>query len=308
MRRAFQHLFLGVRGTFALIACMALLIVAPYAAAQTAAVLPMENRGVAETDFADIVEESAFLVTDHGALQPIRHYELADWVGQAMATQVATCGSDPECLQPLYAAGVDFVVGVSARMGASGVQVRYELFRLEDAVRVADEAATPSDARDFAALPAALNRALDRRGGPALGIAAPAPAPPVVAPAYAPPAYTPSPVAPVRRSDNPRGPLAPVAIATGATGGALLLGGVLLGFAADDTQQEIQSMPHPADEVERLQKQGRSRQSAANALLISGGVLATTGIVLAIVDRPRESGVALSIGVRPQGISARLRF
>lgn len=106
------------------------------------------------------------------------------------------------------------------------------------------------------------------------------------------------PAATAQRDDARRayGPCAPAAAAERAmpsapadwilVGGAVAVtGGLLLGFAADSVQQEIQARPHERERLEQLQSRGQRRQVAGNVLLFGGGAAMGTGIVLRILDR-----------------------
>lgn len=101
-------------------------------------------------------------------------------------------------------------------------------------------------------------------------------------------------------------PLRPVGIALAAAGGAALIGGVITGLLANSAYSDLESScPNQRcstttdlarrDDVDTL-------AGLTNGLLIGGGVLAATGIVLAIVGRPRTETVQVTAGLRSVGL------
>jgi hypothetical protein len=307
--RAVLHRFLAL----AAVLTVALLVAARPATAQSVAVLPVADGGIDAQAWSDIVEESAFIVSDHGVFTPVRFYELASWVGEESAARALLCGADADCLgETLYPGGIDFALAVTAARGPGVVNIRYELLRLDDRTRVADETGAMSSPTDYAALPPAVIAALDSAWGQPLVEAPSAPvvSPPVVAPpVVVPEPYVAEPYAPVPApARGPASGLRIGGITAASLGAGLALGGVFAGFAADDTLQEIQAYPHSGDRVEALQKSGRSQATMSNVLLGLGAAAAITGVTLIVVDARRDDGSDLRVSVGPRSVRAAIRF
>lgn len=316
-------------------AAVAVMTLAPLPVlAQNLVVLPMGADGVSAQEGEDIVEESAYLVTDHGVFAPVRYYELIEWLGEEATARALACGPDASCLaEELAPNGIDFALGVNVVGTASGVEVDYELYRLSDAAFVATASALLSSATDFEALAGPCFEALDGSWDDPIALPAPAPASvatatPAPVPVYTPgPLSDPEPIEPPRRDDRGQtassdrysleepepirrrsSGLRVAGITVGAAGGGALLGGVLLGFAADNTLEDIQSTPHPGPEVEDLQAKGRSQQLLANVLFGTGAALAATGLTLVIVDAVGDDSGAVEVGLAPRAATIRVRF
>jgi hypothetical protein len=275
------------------------------------AVVPGVADGVTEQEWADIVEESAFLVEDFGLYTVNRYYEMEAAVGPDLAVSVLACGTDSQCVADmLYGSIYAFALHVHLERSAWDVRVSYRLVDVASGGVSGEATAVLVAPNDFPALQGPCWSALrgERLAAPPVATGPiTAPQPPVSANPN--PVEWPSdqaaerPPADLDRPAPPRATMGPMGRAgriTAAAGAALAAGGVLLSFAADDTLQTIQSEPHPRGELESLQQQGRNQQRVGNILMITGGVALATGITLVIVDRPERSA-RVSLHVMPDG-------
>lgn len=277
---------------------------AAYAQSPRLVVVAGDLFDVSSTEGADIVEESAWIVGDVGGFEVVRAYELEQWVSADSASMTRACGASLEChVDALFGTSIDYALVVSTISDQGRLVVHYELLDVQVGIQVGDEYAFLSSVTDFAALTGPCELALRRTPVTAPTAPAPEPAPVAVAP---PPVAT-LPVAPPPSTGGPS-PVLRAGRITAATGGALLFGGVLAGFSADEVQQQIQSEPHDRDELERLQSRGQSRQRLANAAFIVGAVTTATGVTLVIVDR--ASGTGADVAIRPAltGASVQIGF
>ncbi len=263
---------------------------------------------------SDLVEESAWLVQDFGGFEVFRAAELADIVGSRTADDVAECANVPSCYaDELDDGDFDLALVVSIEDTGTEVFVQYQLVDLAGGALMSETIATLPTATSFAHLLVPCHDAL-RAARPG-GVTAPIPAvvevedarqptpPPVVVPhtatqttraASAPP---PGPV---------RGPLGRTGRAVAFTGGGIVTVGILMGFAADDTQQSLQSDLHSTAEIEDLQSAGRTQQTVANIAIGLGSAAIVTGVTLVLVDRQPDDARRVRVMGAPSrvGISA----
>lgn len=241
----------------------------------------------------DLVEESAWLVQDFGGFDVFRASELADIVGSRTADDVADCGNTPSCyVDELDDGDFDFALVVSIEDAGDEVFVQYQLVDLSGAGLMSETIATLPTATSFAHLLVPCNDAL-RAARPGT-VTQPIPAvvevevarqptpPPVVVPRAATPtarATSAPPPGPVR------GSLGRTGRAVAFTGGGVVTVGILMGFAADDTQQSLQSDLHTTAEIDDLQSAGRTQQTVANIAIGLGSAAIVTGVALVLVDR-----------------------
>lgn len=236
-----------------------------------------------ETQHSDIVEESAYIADDFGGYFVTRDYQLEGVVDSRVRRAIANCEDVAECyVNALFGSVFDYLLVVHTQYVGADVYVRYQTIDLKLGVQVALTEAYMPTPTEFPYLLAPCQAALkvtpnwiDR--GPVVT------APPIIAP--------PPPVAlsPTRdqRPERFREPMRPMTIggaAASGVGAGLLLGGLALGFASDDTLQEIQAFPHSSDELADLQRKGRTQQRAANGTMIAGATAIVVGVVLLIVD------------------------
>jgi hypothetical protein len=253
----------------------------------------------------DLVEESAWIAQDFGGFEVFRDYELATLVPAATADQATRCGADASCLvDALFGRSIDYVLVVSTVLDGATLVVHYELVDVQVGIRVGDTYAFLDGPADFASLVGPCEDALDRAPD---AFVAPTPAPTappvqVVSPSLSPP------VVEARPTRSGPTALRRAGRVSASIGGALLFGGVLAGFSADEVQQQIQAEPHPRDELERLQQRGESRQRLANVAFGVGGAALATGISLIIVDAVRDGDAApqYTLSIAPTGSGGRV--
>jgi hypothetical protein len=297
------------RAMFALFLALCFWFAPAYAAAQALqlAVVPGTIEGVSDQEWNDILEESAFLVEDFGIYTVTRYYELEGAVGAPLANSVFACVGESQCVADmLYGSAFAFALHVSVQTSPMDVRVTYRLVDVLSGGVSGESTAVLANPTDFVALREPCFQALrgERIAPPPAGM----PVAPVQPYPVATPGPTPGPT-PTPEPTPGRGPwieepprrVSAMGLAgrwTTAGGAAILATGVLIGFAADDTLQTIQSVPHPRGELESLQAQGRSQQLIANVMMGLGGAAMATGITLIILDRP-DDGAQVSIRTNP---------
>jgi hypothetical protein len=296
----------------AFVAALLLLFASTAAAQQTIVVIPGALWGIDEDGAGDLVEESAFIAEDHGGFSVTRYYELATTLRAETWEQLVGCAGVASCYADgLYRTGYNFVLVVTIEDTGTEVFVQYTLVDVRNERLVVEELATLSSRTDFGALQAPCISALD-----------------LVAPRDT----RPPPVAEVLPIDGgadpysgalfdadrwtppARGPLGQAGVYTAIAGGVILAGGVLLGFSADDIQQDIQAAPRPRSELETLQQSGQTRAAMANAAFAVGGIAIATGATLLIVDRAKRRSENRPAGLQVEalpswsGVSLRATF
>lgn len=119
-----------------------------------------------------------------------------------------------------------------------------------------------------------------------------------------------TPPAPMTRTVVHANPVRTIGIGLAAVGGAALIGGVITGVMASSTFSDLETRcpngvcTNSADLG--LRSDVDTLSAATNGLLIGGGVLAVTGIVMIIVGRPRTETVQVALG--PRGGSITIPF
>lgn len=254
----------------------------------------------------DLVEESAWLVQDYGHFEVFRAAQLPDIVGSRTADDVAACGNVPSCYgDELDDGDFDYALVVSIEDTGADVFVQYQLVALNDGSLVSETIATLPTATSFAHLLVPCHDALRATG---LG-GAPEPIPAIVEveeerQPTPPPVVVPRGPAPVARATTAprpgpvRGPLGRTGRAVAFSGGGVVALGILMGFAADDTQQTLQSDLHTTSEIEDLQSTGRTQQTVANIALGLGSAAIITGVTLVLVDRNSDDERRVQVDVR----------
>lgn len=115
---------------------------------------------------------------------------------------------------------------------------------------------------------------------------------------------------PMTRTVVHANPVRTIGIGLAAAGGAALIGGVITGVMASSTFSDLETRcpngvcTNSADLS--LRSDVDTLSAATNGLLIGGGVLAVTGIVMIIVGRPRTETVQVALG--PRGGSITIPF
>jgi len=269
-------------------------------------VVPGDFWGIDDGPALDIVEESAFLAEDYGGFDVFRHYHLETLINPSLADDALACLGLSDCVADiLFGSRVDYVLAVSVDQADGGVYIVYQLTDIQSGTMVSEELATMAHPTDFASLVGPFNATLDR-------VAARQPEPtPVVIPTPPPPVVQPiQPIDDVDHWERPRrGPVGQAGMYTAMGGGAVVLGGVLMGFAADDTLREIQAEPHDRERLTELQDRGRSQQTIANVGIGLGATMIVAGVVMIIVDRPNHvDGRRAAFDIDPIGRRATLHW
>lgn len=242
--------------------------------------------GVTVEEFADLHEESAYVAEDLGGFVVTRDYQLGGIYGEEIYAELLACAGSVPCLVQTWAARqFDDLLVVNVFRSGSEVHVYYDRVDVAEGRSIARTIAYLPDESAFSHLLAAAHDALR---------------PPTTAPTEPAEVATPETPPEVRRPVTPP-PEAPVltprqrlGVGLSLGGTALLTGGVLLGFMADATQEELQSRPRPGNEVENLQQQGRAQAALATTALITGGLLIVGGGVLYVTGAERESSSSRS--------------
>jgi catechol 2,3-dioxygenase-like lactoylglutathione lyase family enzyme len=90
---------------------------------------------------------------------------------------------------------------------------------------------------------------------------------------------------------------------------ALLFGsGTLLGFAADDVQQELQARPHTAARVTELQDEGEAKQTYANIAFGVGAAALASGVIFHVLDSEDGKRSRLELRTDLRSVSLDWRF
>lgn len=258
--------------------------------------------GVDASAFDDIAEESAWLAEDFGGFVVTRWYQLGDYVAPAVEQATLGCGSDVSCyVDNLFDSPFEYVLVVNAFDENGTIAVDYQMIDTRVGIQAAITEAYMPSPTEFAYLAAPCHDALKVTPE---WIAPPPPPPVTVA--------TPAPAPPPPIVEPPRernlGQIGRAGAYTAGLGGAAFVTGVLLGFGADETQQEIQAEPHPRRELESLQAKGQRQQRMANVLMVVGGVAAASGVAMVIVDRTRDDQPAYTLGTDGRVVWLRADF
>lgn len=258
-------------------------------------VAPGEVSGVSTQEFEDLVEESAYLAEDFGGFEVVRWYQLGDYVSPTVESQVLGCGYDAGChVDALFGSAFDYLLLVSAFDEGSSVVVDYQMIDTTVGVLATQTEAYLPTAQDYPYLLVPCHDALK------------------VTPEWIPPRpQQPPPPAPIVTSPAPEprlGRVGRIGAYTAGAGSAVFLGGVLLGFGADETQQEIQAEPHPRSQLESLQSKGQRQQRMANAFMILGGTAIAGGVGLVVFDRVSEDDATVSLGTDGSSLWVRTEF
>lgn len=258
---------------------------------------------------ADIVEESAWIVDDLPEHSATRHYQLND----GLASELANCQGDPVCVtNTVQMSGLDLALIVSVEAVDDGVLVAYQSYEIRTGASVGEQTVAMSVANDFGVLPEGVELALAGWEPEPIAVSAA----PQTMPVDTSGAFATESVA-LRPSSRPRplqelGPLGRAGTLTAVSGSALAVGGVLMGFAADNTQQTIQRSVHLEEDLSALQSQGQTQNMLSNVMLGVGGAAVISGVVMYLMDKKDEGERAdrFDLGVDPVGraVQVRARF
>ena len=245
--------------------------------------------GLSAKQAGDLVEESAYIADDFGLFAVTRTYQVEAVAGRDLARTVERCNGKESCLVPALSGSLfDYILLVQPSAARDGVEVAYKMLDVRAGITAASTLARLPGPVEFAYLLSACQEALKAT-------------PDYIAPTAPPPvAMLQQPIAqPMFASEPTRPGISTPAWFYGG-GAALLASGTLLGFSADDVQQELQARPHTAEKVESLQDEGESKQFYANLAFGLGAAALATGVVIQVLDaeEPHASRVDLRTDLR----------
>ena len=242
--------------------------------------------GLSVKQAADLVEESAYIADDFGLYTVSRTYQVEAVAGRALATTVERCSGKESCLVPALSGSLfDYVLLVQPTAVRDGVEVAYKLLDIRAGLTASNTLARLPGPVEFAYLLGACQEALK------------------ATPDYIAPSIAPTPL--IVQQQPARAVMFAAEPAARATrpytwlygSAALFFGsGTLLGFAADDVQQELQARPHTAARVTELQDDGEAKQTYANIAFGVGAAALATGIIFHVLDT--EDGQASRLELR----------
>jgi hypothetical protein len=254
--------------------------------------------GLSLKQAADLVEESAYIADDFGRYAVSRSYQVEAVAGRDLAGTVARCDGREACLVPALSGSLfDYLLLVQPTAVRDGVEVIYRFIDLRAGVAASTTLARLPGPVEFAYLLGACQEALKAT-------------PDAIAPSAAPaPLFVQQPMgAPVMFPADAQAQATP-AYAWFYGGAALLFGsGTLLGFAADDVQQELQARPHTADRVTELQDDGEAKQTFANVAFGVGAAALATGVIFQVLDSENPQASRLELRTDLRSVSLDWRF
>jgi len=254
--------------------------------------------GLSIKQAADLVEESAYIADDFGRYAVSRSYQVEAVAGRDLAGTVARCDGREACLVPALSGSLfDYLLLVQPTAVRDGVEVVYRFIDLRAGIAASTTLARLPGPVEFAYLLGACQEALKAT-------------PDAIAPSIAPaPLFVQQPMsAPVMFPADARARATP-AYAWFYGSAALLFGsGTLLGFAADDVQQELQARPHTADRVTALQDDGEAKQTFANVAFGVGAAALATGVIFQVLDSENPQASRLELRTDLRSVSLDWRF
>lgn len=255
--------------------------------------------GLSVKQAADLVEESAYIADDFGLYAVSRSYQVEAVAGRTMAGTVERCGGKEACLVPaLSGSPFDYVLLVHPVAVREAVEVSYKLLDIRAGLTVSNTLARLPGPVEFAYLLGACQEAL--KATPDYIAPTMVPAPPLVQ--QQPPAR-----AGMFAAEPAEQPPRPYAWLYGSA--ALMFGsGTLLGFAADDVQQELQARPHTAARVTELQDDGEAKQTYANIAFGVGAAALASGVIFHVLDAEDGKRSRLELRTDLRSVSLDWRF
>lgn len=278
--------------------------------------------GIYDEDMADIHEETAYIAEDLGGYVVTRDYQITTIYGEQYYAELLACGGSAPCLAQTWASQhFDDLLVVNVFPSEDELHIYYDRIHSADGTSIARTIAYLPDTVSFSHLLAAVHDALnapapapqlpvvEQPASPPVVVATPQIQQPATSEPEAEPVYTePEPAVALNRQQR-------AGLGLSLTGAAALTGGVLVGFMADQTQEEIQSRPHPANEVEDLQRQGKAQAAIATTAIISGSALIIGGGILYLLghrqserDSARHVRLDLDAGPRHTSVGLSGRF
>jgi len=254
--------------------------------------------GLSVKQAADLVEESAYIADDFGLYTVSRTYQVEAVAGRALATTVERCSGKESCLVPALSGSLfDYVLLVQPTAVRDGVEVGYKLLDIRAGLTASNTLARLPGPVEFAYLLGACQEALKAT-------------PDYIVPSIPPaPALTQQPMAaPAMFPADARVQAAPT-YAWFYGSAALMFGSAtLLGFAADDVQQELQARPHTAARVTELQDEGEAKQTYANIAFGVGAAALATGVIFHVLDTEDGQASRLELRTDLRSVSLDWRF
>jgi hypothetical protein len=254
--------------------------------------------GLSVKQAADLVEESAYIADDLALYTVSRTYQVEAVAGRELAGTVARCGGKEACLVPALSGSLfDYVLLVQPTAVREGVEVVYKLIDIRAGITASTTLARLPGPVEFAYLLGACQEALK------------------ATPDYIAPSIAPAPVFVQQQiqasvmfpADEEAQAARPYAWLYGSA--ALLFGsGTLLGFAADDVQQELQARPHTSDRVKVLQDDGAAKQTYANIAFGIGAAALATGVIFHVLDTEDRQASRLELRTDLRSVSLDWRF
>jgi hypothetical protein len=256
--------------------------------------------GLSVKQAADLVEESAYIADDFGLYAVSRSYQVEAVAGRALAITVERCGGKEACLVPALSGSLfDYVLLVQPVAVREAVEVSYKLLDVRAGLTVSSTLARLPGPVEFAYLLGACQEAL--KATPDYIAPTMVPAPPLVQ--QPPPPARAVVFAAEPEDQTPR----PYAWLYGSA--ALMFGsGTLLGFAADDVQQELQARPHTAARVTELQDDGEAKQNYANIAFGVGAAALASGVIFHVLESEDGKRSQLELRTDLRSVSLDWRF
>ena len=254
--------------------------------------------GLSVKQAADLVEESAYIADDFGLYTVSRTYQVEAVAGRDLAGTVARCGGTEACLVPALSGSLfDYLLLVQPTAVRDGVEVGYKLLDIRAGLTASNTLARLPGPVEFAYLLSACQEAL--KATPDYIVPSIPPAPALTQQSMAAPAMFPA----------DAGVQAAPTYAWFYGSAALMFGSAtLLGFAADDVQQELQARPHTAARVTELQDDGEAKQTYANIAFGVGAAALATGVIFHVLETEDGQASRLELRTDLRSVSLDWRF
>jgi hypothetical protein len=254
--------------------------------------------GLSIKQASDLVEESAYIADDLALYAVSRAYQVEAVAGRDLAGAVTRCGGKEACLVPALSGSLfDYLLLVQPAAVRDGVEVAYKLIDIRAGITASTTLARLPGPVEFAYLLGACQQALKAT-------------PDAIAPSIAlAPVFTQRPMAaPVMFPADARVQAAPTYAWFYGSAALMFSSGTLLGFAADDVQQELQARPHTAARVTALQDDGEAKQTYANIAFGVGAAALATGVIFQVLDNENPQASRLNLRTDLRSVSLDWRF
>ena len=126
------------------------------------AVVPAMLDGVAQEEWENIVEESAYLVEDFGGFAVYRYYQLSERISERNAENVMRCEDDVDCyIDELFEEGAfQYVLAISVIDEGADISVRYQMIDIFEGFLAEDQQVSLPTVTDFPYLMVPCHEAL----------------------------------------------------------------------------------------------------------------------------------------------------